>query len=341
MVHSKTIPLSSGYLKDLVKWNSLLWNSLGADEIIFDFESVRFITPMAMVFIAHQTRNFRRECKWAEIRSSNFGHLGYAISMGLFSSISFETPIQEGSGSGDINYLPVTLLSVSEFISQNGPSHLNEAVDIEATRLARVLTRLGSGYTYDAVQYSLREIIRNVFEHSGSRSLMYAAQYWPTKRKVTLVIADEGMGIRESLSNNPKFRDVTDRDSLHFACMPGVSGNYRALQGLGRDTIWRNSGYGLYMTSRLCRNSGGFQIISSNRALVLGDSIKTDFAIQNFKGTLIRLDLETRSETSFKSRLEKYAEEGKEFAKTIAGAKILDASTASLMLSRDFKRGGA
>lgn len=73
------------------------------------------------------------------------------------------------------------------------------------------------------------------------------------------------MGVHSSLGYNPRFKNISARDALHYACMPGISGNFKALTNPNDGDIWRNSGYGLYMTGRLCRNFGGFLLISSDR----------------------------------------------------------------------------
>jgi hypothetical protein len=269
--------------------------------------------------------------------------------MGLFSTLSRITMGDESSRiASESNpqsnkFLPITTLQTKDFLDESGRelSAMNEAVDREASRLTRALTHLGSGYAFDAVQYSLREIMRNVFEHSGSIYLRYCAQYWPTNRIVELIISDCGMGIYNSLIGNPSFKAVKERDALHFACLPGVSGNAQAMRERASGNPWRNTGYGLYMTSRLCRNNGDFLVISSNHALTLAPSGKKDFEISNVKGTLIRLHLDLTSTQAFRSELVKYTEEGKQIAEGIRGAKVLEASAASQMLRRDFDSGGS
>ncbi len=240
------------------------------------------------------------------------------------------------------SFLPITTLTTADFKQKNGRGlvELNEAIDHEAQILTRTLTHLGSGYIFDVVQYSLREIMRNVFEHSGSLNLHYCAQYWPSTKTVELIISDCGMGIYNSLVLNPSFKNLAPRDALHFACLPGVSGNAEAMRERASPNPWRNSGYGLYMTSRLCRNDGDFLVISSDKALSLNHSGKSDFSIQNLRGTLIRLHLKLHEVETLRSALARYTVEGKTISEDIRGAKVLEASAASQMLRRDFLKAG-
>ncbi len=245
-------------LPDLLSWNYELWNGDLDGQICFDFKNVKFLTPSAMLFIAHQIRFLQAIRPSTRLQMSQYKHLGYAGHMGFFACFGASFGKAVGEALGDINYLPITELVTKDFLNSKGNTGINESIDLESSRLARVLTRLGSGYTYDIVHYALREIMRNVFEHSGSKNLMYCGQYWPSRQRVEIVLADEGMGVADSLRYNPKFKGLSERDALHFSCMPGVSGNFRALRGEGPMSVWTNSGYGLYMTSRLCRNVGGF-----------------------------------------------------------------------------------
>ena len=238
-------------------------------------------------------------------------------------------------------FLPITTIFVQDYLKANGRalSDMNESIDSMAGHLTSALTQLGSGYTFDSIQYSLREIMRNVFEHSGSPRLRYCAQYFPTGKYAELVISDCGMGIYNSLIGNPAFKNVNERDALHFACLPGVSGNAKAMRERSSGNPWQNSGYGLYMTSRLCRNDGDFLIISDEHALVLKSDGKTDFSVPNTRGTIIRMHLKLNTSRTLRTNLARYTEEGKKISEGIRGAKVLDASVASQMLRRDFDSG--
>lgn len=324
------------FLKDLVTWNDRLWSSTGSNVIEFDFKNASFLTPMAMIFIAHQIRYHQRVFPRIKLRIKNYTHLTYPAHMGFFSCFGGNFGKEVGEAPGDMDYLPITVIDTSEFIKESGVHNVRDAIDSDSMRMARVLTRSSSGFAFDLIQYSLREIIRNIFEHSGSKVCMFCAQYWKNKNHVQIAIADEGQGVHSALTFNPKYKDLKERDALHFSLLPGVSGNFRDLQSSSVSNVWRNTGYGFYMTSRLCRNEGGFLLMSSNRALVLQRGTKTDFPMRNFQGTLVRLDLDVSSGTNLSAKLAKYAEEGKIIAQDIAGAKVIEASAASQMLSRDF-----
>lgn len=180
----KHVWLGGATLKDLVAWNDRLWNTGNSSNINLSFASAGFFTPFAMLFVVHQVRLFRTQFPEVRFTISDFDHLSYPAHMGFFTALGADYGKETGEAPGDLNYLPVTVMRTREFLEQNGFNRINEAVDLEAARLARVLTRRGSGPTFQLVQYSLREIMRNVFEHSGSKILTFCAQCWRNSNRV-------------------------------------------------------------------------------------------------------------------------------------------------------------
>ena len=90
------------------------------------------------------------------------------------------------------------------------------------------------------------------------------------------------------------------------------------------------------MASRLCRNQGGFLIVSSKHAVQLSRGSKHVMAVNNFRGTLITMNMIVEPGVDLSLQLRRYAEEGKRYAQFIQGARVVEASAASQMLMRDF-----
>lgn len=328
----------------LLRWSEQLWIPGNEVDIEINFSGSRFFTPFSMVFLVQQIEGYYKNNPAARLRYTNLEQCEWASNMNLFATLQNLRGGSDDSSnirvidSNSIKYLPLTTLDTAEFKKQNGRGldEINEAVDAESTRLTKALTQLGSGSAFDTIQYSLREIMRNVFEHSGAKSLRYCAQFYPRNRVAELIVADNGWGIHSSITGNPNYKDLPPREAIHLACMPGVSGNAAALRERVPTNPWRNTGYGLYMTSRLCRNNGDFMIVSSNRVLSLTEIRKNNFPITNCYGTVIRLHLNLQDPSSLRDKLATYAAEGRRIAEDIYGAKVLDASAASQLLRRDF-----
>ena len=105
---------------------------------------------------------------------------------------------------GNDNHLPITRLERKSLFEAPTDKYevLQNLVERRAEHLALVIARdrQKNADLFDALSYSIREVMRNVFEHSQAPFLYYCAQYWPTNNKVEFAIADFGIGIRRGLS---------------------------------------------------------------------------------------------------------------------------------------------
>ena len=90
------------------------------------------------------------------------------------------------------------------------------------------------------------------------------------------------------------------------------------------------------MTSRICRNGGDFFIASNDKSIFLDRTSKNDLECK-YKGTALRLRIDTSNIYSYSEMLAKYRNEGYEAAKKFAGKDAIEPSIASTMLARDFQ----
>jgi len=198
-------------------------------------------------------------------------------------------------------------------------------------KLAGVLVRENSGPVYETLGYSLREIFRNVLEHSEADAIWYAAQYWPTKGWVELSILDEGVGIAATLRRNPHLKITSDADALQYALLPGISGVAYKGGPKQRKDPWANSGYGLFMTSQLCLRGGTFVIISGNGGLLLQNHEQSKLESE-LRGTAIRLQFHVPDIKDLSGALEQLRERGAEIAGTLKQSANISASMSSRMI---------
>lgn len=118
--------------------------------------------------------------------------------------------------------------------------------------------------------FVIRELLRNIPEHSQSRTIWYCAQYWPSHDLVELAILDEGVGISKTLADSYEFRKLykNDYEALKLALEPGVSGTFSSTRRSIGTGDWQNSGYGLYMVSQMCAELGASFIIASGDSAI-------------------------------------------------------------------------
>lgn len=132
-----------------------------------------------------------------------------------------------------------------------------------------------------SLSYCFYEILDNVHIHSG-KSLGTAITHFDSENDVLkILIADDGKGIRASLSENAKYKDIDEGEALRLCLKDSV-------------TDGKGMGFGLYATSRLMKAVGlEFIIHSGHHKLIDKDG---DISIvQNglWQGTIVYMEIST------------------------------------------------
>lgn len=311
-----------------------------SEEIEFNFGRTRTVEPFGMLLIASELERCVAAHPEARLSCRNFEHMTYAGHMGFFKSFGLDFGRKPGEAIGGRSYIPLTYYR-TEILRRDAEStgrDVGDEVESQSKRLAETLVGQDTGDVFETLSYSIREVMRNVVEHAQVDKFGICAQYWPTKGRAEVAIVDRGIGLRESLSPNPHIDASTDKSAINYALMPAVSG--KAFKGSrpqrGRGP-WINSGFGLYLTSRICRNGGNFFIASGDTGMLLtsgrdGKRYLDTTAV----GTAVRLIIRTANIDSLRGSLEKFRNEGFEIQKKYREIVSIDPSSASLMLSQDF-----
>ena len=234
-----------------------------AGEVHFDFGQVNFATPGWMIVVGAALRQFREEHPETQRKALNYKKLTYAAHAGFFRSFGMKFGNEVSAANSNERFIPITPLSVDDIRDESieQMEHHGETIDRSSKKLIEVLVQARDTPAFEALSYAMREMIRNVVEHSASPDLTYAAQYWPQTGEAEIAITDRGIGLAKSLSSNPKIGSVGDEQALDLAVQPGVSSKTWRKQRSRSE--WANSGYGLYMVKGLCAASGGSLLIAS------------------------------------------------------------------------------
>lgn len=315
-----------------------LSSAIEAPEILFDFSTMGRVEPFALLMVSSQIRRFQNRYPEKKINFQGHQNCSYARHMGFFDAFGLEdNNIHRGVNSGK-TYIPIEILNCQSIVdaAYDKGIEIGDQVEAECRKMAEVLSSSNSGDLHDYLTYSFRELLRNVVEHSESSQVGYCAQYWPSKNRVELAIIDRGIGLKNSLRNNPYIAPTDDKKSINYALMPAVSG--KAYKGAPKQYgNWANSGFGLYMTNRICRNGGSFFIASGDTGMLLTDIGEgKKYFDCSFQGTAARMIIKTENIGQLNRSLEKYRSEGYEIQKQYQELVRLDPSAASLMLTEDF-----
>lgn len=307
------------------------------DRLIVDFGEERaFFSPFSMLFLGAKLKSFRLKNPGLQFNYAHFREHTYPAHMGFFDMLGIDHGRGVGEAWGGPNYLPITRLGREAFYESPSDKYqeLQELIQRHADKIALIIARSKSDNPdmFDVLSYSIREVMRNVFEHSEANELYYCAQYWPKSNKVEFAVADFGIGIRKGLGENPNFRFQTDKQAIEYSLLPSVSGKTHLPR---RSDVWHNSGYGLYMTNRLARNGGNFVLASGMTAIHLSRKTKYNYDT-SFPGTALRFNLDINEIGNVRDRLAQFRKEGAEVAKSIAGSGNRPPSAMSLLLRQDY-----
>lgn len=259
-----------------------------------------------MLLLASAIRRLRTRDTGAQITligrddKAKQGH-SYASRMGLWWMLGADagppSPSRHASGAT----IPITRIDYRSLFQECGGVDPIRGGAVSRAAASAATTLCGSDADtplWNALEYALREMVRNAFEHGRTDSVWYTASTRPRKDDVQLAILDEGRGIRSSLEQDANYRFSTDAEAIERALEPGVScksGRTRTPeqdarlreQHPGQDpTEWDNSGYGLTNTTKLCALAGQYSVVSGSASVsFIGASVT---GVAHHVGTALR-----------------------------------------------------
>lgn len=274
-----------------------------ADKICFDFSQVNWVEPFGMLYAGMLIKNYYRKNpnnKYTVKYIENSNVRTYAGHMGFFKFISENLNLGKspGEAAGNNNYMPISRINFQEeyqkFTSVGSYLEMGEVIENKSKELSSIISHSNKELEI-VLMYCLREMIRNISEHSETNDAWVCGQYWPKKDKAEIAIVDEGIGLKRSLCNN-RFHSqyiIEDQDAVQFAVKPGISRAFSPTSENKSKDIWSNSGFGLYMTSTLCKELGGRFYLSSGKKCLTIDKHSTNFYDTEYQGVAIGLELPT------------------------------------------------
>ncbi len=204
-------------------------------ELVFHPRFV-YLQPFALSMLAAWGDYWTKQGVPIICRNISASGVDYAWRMGLFSILRIDhKPAREEHEEAG-RFLPLRRITepkdVSDFLADIAPLlHRPEHIH--------------------AVQYCLSETIRNVLEHAGGAPAFCCAQFYKEAQRVSIGVADYGIGIFGSLS---KYYPVkTASAAIREALKPGVTGAPRGAYGTPD-----NAGAGLFFLKCIAKSSRSY-----------------------------------------------------------------------------------
>ena len=155
-------------------------------------------------------------------------------------------------------------------VYQRVVSVLTQYIDIETTVL-------------QAMTYCFYEILDNVLTHSGKELGTVITHYDAFNHILSFLVADDGIGVQASLSENEKYLNISEPEALKICIKDAV-------------TDGKGMGFGLYSTSLLARDAGlRFEVRSGNHILQVNE-VESTLESEFWQGTIVYLQLRTNKE---------------------------------------------
>lgn len=148
---------------------------------------------------------------------------------------------------------------------------LTQYIDIETTVL-------------QAMSYCFYEILDNVLTHSGKELGTVLTHYDSTNHVLSFLVADDGIGVQASLSENTVYAGISEPDALKICIKDAI-------------TDGKGMGFGLYSTSLLARDAGlVFEVRSGKHTMQIQGGVEETKDSDFWQGTIVYLQLHTNKE---------------------------------------------
>jgi hypothetical protein len=292
-----------------------LRNVLEGKEVELVLEALRFCTPSGILFLASELKNIVGYRQFFELPDLVINYdqsdpgFTYLCHVGFFRFFDHDLGKSPGQAKGSDTYIPIR--TIPRFAIEASKAHISEPVGSPISKiaddLAIVLTKSQDFKRFKPISYCIREVVRNVFEHSEADSCAMIGQSWKDDT-VEIAFCDRGIGIRNSLSRK---YDLTGENSLLFAIRPGIS---RSDTTIETENPWANSGFGLYVLSELGSKLGEFALVSGDESVVCANNAvnETEYT---FQGTFVQLRLRRPHGENFPNFIKNIVTNGESEAK--------------------------
>lgn len=306
-----------------------LYKNRDADSLSINISELKFVYPFSTLFLLSaiwSAVDYRKSKNLlptqitynkGNLSNTYLGYFGFFKQLG----IDFGNKVCSQQGSTFIPISEIKFKTIeNESIERKIP--IQEIIQERAESLIKIILP-HTKYENEEDQllsYSLREIIRNCFEHGSARSCYIMGQRW-SNGYAELAILDRGIGIKNALQK--KFSIKDNKTALNLAISPGISSG-----NINSQDYYANSGFGLYITSELCKRYGVFVLCSSDGMLTINRDGSPSYVETPPLGTIVRLRMNINNGEYFPNVKQLIIQEGEKIA-TMATGSDIKASKAS------------
>lgn len=261
--------------------------------------SVHPLVISMTVALAEEIRLTGGEIKCKEFNAKS---RSYLLRMGLIDALNPNHGIQIDERESSGRFIPARKILSSEQLNQ----FIIDMVPLLHTTPEQAFP----------IKYVMSELVRNALEHSQSSiGAIVSAQYFKKTNRISIGVADRGIGIRGGM--NKSYSLGTDREAISMALRPGITGTTTKIGGTEY-----NAGAGLFFTKSIAKISRDFFLLYSGNSFFklhkthpekqveLFDKPELDRAnfktsgLPVWKGTAVGIDISMNVNQDFQNLLE-------------------------------------
>lgn len=284
---------SEFFVKNIQSFLTQIPEQLPSEDILLDAQDLNWIEPIGFALLksfVERCRNNGKKVEWVPTRNKEIN--SFLKRMGFFGN---ESKVVKD------NYCP--LICVHE-------SNINETVDHLKTILAKQMDLDES--LLKMFDFSVSELLQNIFHHSEKDYGYIAAMTFPKKRRLQFAIVDNGIGIRQSLLKNPRLNSslVSDESALALSIQAKFTSNEPEypLRTEG------NAGEGLFWAVEFIKANQGQLYLHSGHGQLVVDKGSVQYVSNGFwQGTIVCLQFDLDKPIDTKAIFDRYAPEDNDF----------------------------
>lgn len=202
------------------------------------------LAMIATLGLAVKLKNKKSKIEFKDLQATS---KHYLARMGLFKLLGIKTAISVKEHEPAGRFIPLTKIVNSDELT----GFITDMVPLLHTAADHA----------EAIRYVVSELVRNVFEHSGSvEGAIVCAQYYKKSNSIKIGVADCGVGIKNSIRH--AYPAGSDLDAILLALTPGITGTTRKLGGTEA-----NAGAGLFFIKSIAKTNRDFFVIYSGSAM--------------------------------------------------------------------------
>ena len=138
------------------------------------------------------------------------------------------------------------------------------------------------------------------------------SQYIPQENAIRILVVDDGIGIKASLSENEVYSDISEEEAIQKCIQDKV-------------TDGKGMGFGLYSTLCLIRNAGiRLELHSGNHILISDGKTESIESSTDWQGTILYLEIHSNKEINPNDVLQNRVDVEDEFNDTFLDTEDVD-----------------